>query len=804
MDQGQTMKRNKGFRIGIRSKAVALILLTTISTVSIGLGLGYFWGYRLLRATLEEEHGQMAEMLALSVRTLIEREVRRLETLMTSPARQRELVEANLKYEGMDEEEKLKYFKRMDNEWVAASDSDPLVRGYLEEEASIRFRALVADSRNIMELFITDKAGGLLAASQKTSDFYQGDEKWWQGAFNNGKGDVFVGDVTFDRSVGKLGITFAVPIRHEGETIGVCKAVLHVSSFFRSLEEFKILGTGHAVLIDRTGSIIFHHGIPPMTMKVCDEKNLQKLVKGPKKSILIKAAHIHKRDIIATVTEVKDPYLSREGERWWVLIDIEKQEVFAPLNRLIHQMMLVVLILGLVTLLLGIVFSGIFVKPIQELSVAAKEVGKGDLDYEIKVRSGDEIGELAGAFRTMLLNLKYKQAELTYAKEQLLEGARSLEMRVKKKTKDLLRAQEATLNIMEDLEESKTYIENIVANFLDTLVVADLDGMIKSVNQVAVDLTGYQEKELVGRPFGTIFADEKEGKVLVDGFMQNLGEKETYKLLNYETSYKKKDGTGVPVLLSGATMLDKDGKPIGIVIVAKDITMRRKAEEALRLGQLGKLVADMAHEVNNPLMIISGRAQISLMQGVGEKERKENAKIVMDQCRRAREVIQRLLMFSKPDRGQAKKTDMNKVINFVIKIVEHQFSIDNIKIRKKYCRPLPTLNVNAGQLHEVIMNLFKNAAEAMPEGGTITVVTASEGNNIRIEITDTGQGIEMKDLMRIFDPFFTTKEKGTGLGLSVCYGIIKVYGGDMKCMSRPGEGTTMTILLPIAEQIGTG
>jgi len=216
-----------------------------------------------------------------------------------------------------------------------------------------------------------------------------------------------------------------------------------------------------------------------------------------------------------------------------------------------------------------------------------------------------------------------------------------------------------------------------------------------------------------------------------------------------------------------------------------------------KLASLGALVSDMAHEVNNPLMIVSGRAQLSLMEDLRNKQLEENLHIIMDQCQRAKDIIQRLLIFSKPSKGELKEVNINNSLDFVNKLVEHQYSLSDIKIIRNYSSSLPEVSIDEKQMHEVFMNLLKNSVEAMPKGGTITISTSIENDSIRIDFKDTGCGIPKENLKKIFDPFFTTKEKGTGLGLSVCYGIVKLHGGDIKYESEPGKWTIATVLLPI-------
>jgi len=221
--------------------------------------------------------------------------------------------------------------------------------------------------------------------------------------------------------------------------------------------------------------------------------------------------------------------------------------------------------------------------------------------------------------------------------------------------------------------------------------------------------------------------------------------------------------------------------------------------QSAKLASLGKLIADIAHEINNPLMIILGRAQLSLMEDITNEELKNNLHIIMNQCDRAKGIIQRLLMFSKQTKGEVKNTDINQCIEFTVQLIEHQFSLKNVKIIRQYEPLLPSLRIDEKRMHEIFLNLLNNAQEAMPNGGAITITTSSEKNTIRIDFKDAGVGIPKENIAKIFDPFFTTKEKGTGLGLSICYSIIKAYGGEMRHESKPGEGTTAIILLPIEE-----
>ncbi|MBN1869194.1 MAG: PAS domain-containing protein [Candidatus Omnitrophica bacterium] len=254
------------------------------------------------------------------------------------------------------------------------------------------------------------------------------------------------------------------------------------------------------------------------------------------------------------------------------------------------------------------------------------------------------------------------------------------------------------------------------------------------------------------------------------------------------------------VEVSTSPVMNAAGELVATVHIVRDITPRKKLEQNQRLSELGKLVADMAHEVNNPLMVISGSAQLSLLDGASGGDIRNNLKIIHEESNRARDIIQRLLKFSRPTKGDRKGININQSLDSIIKLIEHQFSLSDIRIRKTLADGLPLIVVDEKQIHEVIVNLLNNAREAMTAGGTIDIRSSKEGDFLRIDVKDSGAGMDDETLSKIFEPFYTTKEKGTGLGLSVCHGIVSAHNGELKFESQMGQGTTATILLPVGDK----
>ncbi len=219
-----------------------------------------------------------------------------------------------------------------------------------------------------------------------------------------------------------------------------------------------------------------------------------------------------------------------------------------------------------------------------------------------------------------------------------------------------------------------------------------------------------------------------------------------------------------------------------------------------KLASLGVLAGGVAHEINNPLMVILGRTELMLMDQHLAEDAKKNLETICHETERIARIVQNLLTFSRRSRQEKIETvDINDVLERTLMLSEHQLAVGNVHVHKEIDSDVPSIMANAGQLQQVFMNLIINAHHAMGEGGDMTVRTGSvPDDRVFIEIADTGCGIAPEDINRIFDPFFTTKEegKGTGLGLAVSRNIIENHGGEIGVQSRLGIGTTFRVILP--------
>ncbi len=220
-----------------------------------------------------------------------------------------------------------------------------------------------------------------------------------------------------------------------------------------------------------------------------------------------------------------------------------------------------------------------------------------------------------------------------------------------------------------------------------------------------------------------------------------------------------------------------------------------------KLASLGRLASGVAHEINSPLTGILTFSHLLMRKLKDNPELQKELELIVRETTRVSTIVRGLLDFARERKPQKRPCYLNELITHTLSLVERQAAFQNIKIAKNLDQQLPVLLVDANQIQQVFMNILLNAADAMPDGGSLQVTTLYQpgDDDVQIIFTDTGCGIPPENLDKIFDPFFTTKadKKGTGLGLAVSYGIIERHRGHIEVQSEVGQGTTFIIKLPV-------
>lgn len=460
----------KKLKSGIKQKVILIIGASILVMMLIGIGLAFFLGTTLLRNTIGRQYDQMASGLAISIAADLSGEIEDVETYAARPLWRDAAEGANLKYKLTDKGSLAVYFDNMDKKWAASDKESALVKEYIDNRAALSMHDILKIRGNIAELIITDKFGGIVAASDKTSDFYQADEGWWQKAYNDGKGGVYISNAEFDKSSQKWVVSIAVPIKDANDAvIGICKNSISIDRLFGRLADFKIGRTGHAFVIDKNGIIIFHSGIEPMKVRDYEIVDVKKLLSGKKHYAVIYNAESHPKKMFVSFAKIKPSHALPADTDWLVVINQDAIETLEPLYAFIAQLVMITVILLILIVPVGAFFGNIFVKPIHELNLATEKIMEGDWNYTLNIKTGDEIEQFADAFNEMLGNLKDRQEQLLHAKNELEAFSQNLEKKVEERTRQLTEIQEATLNILEDLTEAKVKLEKEAKALEDAL-----------------------------------------------------------------------------------------------------------------------------------------------------------------------------------------------------------------------------------------------------------------------------------------------------------------------------------------------
>ena len=375
----------------------------------------------------------------------------------------------------------------------------------------------------------------------------------------------------------------------------------------------------------------------------------------------------------------------------------------------------------------------------------------------------------------------------------------------------------------EALKESEQKYRTLFHSIRDALLVTDLQRNIISCNQAFSDLFGYTLEEIQGKKTEMFYADRQ--KFLHFGqLLQNT----EYNPSFYVTiDYRKKSGDIFPGETNVFRFLDSEGDAIGYIGLIRDITDRLELEQekekynnlliqSQKMEALGTLTGGIAHDFNNILGVILGYTEIAQNEIPTSSPVQRSLEKVKTASFRARDIVHQLLTFARNRVQKHEVIDIRPVIKEGMKLLRSTIPT-SIEFQISLPRELPCVQVDATQIHQILMNLCTNAAQAMEGGGTIEVYldrvslderevsfdkNLSSGDFVRLTVKDTGHGIQTEDLPRIFDPYFTRKEvgKGSGLGLSVVLGIVHSHGGGIKVHSEGDAGSIFEIYLPAQEK----
>ncbi|MCL6621742.1 MAG: PAS domain S-box protein [Syntrophobacterales bacterium] len=345
----------------------------------------------------------------------------------------------------------------------------------------------------------------------------------------------------------------------------------------------------------------------------------------------------------------------------------------------------------------------------------------------------------------------------------------------------------------------------ILLNVTDAIVTINEEHLIIGYNYGAERMFGYRREEALGQDLSIIIPPphKERHKEYVRRYLATRVPKVIGKHL--ELTAQRRDGSEFPMDISFSVAEIRGNFYFTGII--RDMTENKRMEERLlqseRLAAVGNTVSHIAHEIKNPLAIIGGFArQLAKAEALDDKGR-QKLNIIVEEVARLEGMLAQMRDFVKRPPARKSLNDLEQLLDEVLDLFQDTFQEHRIVVQRQQEVQLPPLEFDRQQLHQVLVNLFKNALEAMPRGGELRVVTGVSEGQAEIRITDTGEGMPPEVLSRIFTPYFTTKEKGTGLGLAICRNIVEEHGGCLIADSAPGRGSTFTIRIPLPDQPGS-
>jgi PAS domain S-box-containing protein len=354
--------------------------------------------------------------------------------------------------------------------------------------------------------------------------------------------------------------------------------------------------------------------------------------------------------------------------------------------------------------------------------------------------------------------------------------------------------------LREEAQRSERHLASVVECANDLVISLDPQGHVVTWNQAAERTSGLRSEQVRGRPLSSLCIPEQRQQMTE--LLTRLTRGESVRM--GEIGLVTADGQEVPIAWSCSTMRDDAGDVAGIVAVGRDLTERHQLQAQLiqsaKMASLGVMAGGIAHEVRNPLAIISASAQLLRERPDDARLRAECVEKVYSATERASQIIESLLRFARPKGEKTQHINLLAVLEETLDILAHQLALQNVRVRKAFPPDLPTVVGNPELLQQVFTNLILNARHAMPNGGTLTIrASATDRQEVTVAFEDTGRGIPPENVDKVFDPFFTTMPVGTGvgLGLAISYSIIQQHHGTIDIESEVGEGSTFTVWLPI-------
>jgi signal transduction histidine kinase len=804
--------RSEKRKKGLTRKLVLSMLLVGALPLLIGLLLAFFQGTQEIREVSGTSFEALATETARKLDLVIADELSRT-ALLTINANLIHLLENRRDALSEIRQETLTQLLQQENDAWKSKDPDflskitegPIVKELLRHMGGTYidpgFPVPVITRSTTRSLYITDRAGRLVAGLDAKTPYLHAEEDWWKSAFHNGVGQPYIGPVQFDPQHQTYTFTLALPIMDSlrYEAVGVLRRIYDTKEFFApSIDIIRFGETGHVMLIDSRG-VVLSCPILPTGTTVSDHTLIPLVTPmypgwtpapsdghGGQKTSIIGFAPLSNANRITQ---------SSNGLSWHMFVWQSSEELFGPIQHFFKWTAAFGLLGVGLLVTLGYLAAHRIVAPIRRLQEAARRIGRGEFQEPILLSTGDEIEELA--------------EEVNRMNQQLASQFAGLESQVELKTQEVKYLQESTTQILDSVP--------------DPVIMIGPQEQIEYLNQASKEALVLKNGNVEGTPlFQLLQLDpptqaklRQEIHLVQSGVLTAPPAATPDQLIKKlhdplsPVSWEHSGGDRRELRLNQRTYRYRwfaipapPGKEPGVGLVLRDITEESLLQDQLIQGEklvsLGVLSAGIGHELNNPLVGVIGLGE-AIQEEADPEHIKEYARGIVQHGKRMASVVRDFTGQVGKQFSEAQTlVNINEQLERTLTAVQTVFQSSPVEVRTQFS-PLPPLMAKPFELGQAFTNVITNAFQAMKNGGKLEIATTVLDKEIHITIRDTGKGIEPHHLPKVFDPFFTTKGQGegSGLGLTVAHRIITKLGGQIRLDSEKNHGTVCLIILPI-------
>lgn len=798
--------RSPATRWGLQTKLILSMLFVGVVPLVVGLGMAFWQGSQEIRDVSGESFKALATEAARKLDLLVAEEVARTSRIVNDETVVRELEHRRDALLGSDKRS-ADSLAEMERRW---REQDPaFVKSLTENQLSALLReyytGTYSESAQLLPqvvrtatkmLFLTDRQGLLVAAMTTKPDFRNHDARWWQAAYNNAVGRLYIEDVHFDPHADTYVFTISLPVMDSlrYEVVGVLHRVIDAKEFFSPYTHVIRFGkTGHVMLIDSRG-VVMSCPILPTGVSLSDPA-LIPLITPLQPGWVQASSDGHGGQQSSVIGFAPLPETSRatngslEGGSWHTFVWQSSDELFAPIQHLFTWMVVFGTVAIALLASLGYVAASRIVTPVRELQQAARSIGHGELRSPIRIQTGDELEDLADEFNRMNQQLEAAFAGLTSQVQLKTEEVHYLQQ----STDQILDTVPTPILLM-DRQETVTYANRAARESFN--LTADAAPLIPLFSLLCVDQSTQTRLRQEFQQREEALSEKLDGSLALRDPLAPMGDPK----LSARRSELQLGGHFYHYQWFRLPGRTRDQDRIGLVL--RDTTDESRLQDQLiqaeKIRSLGVLTAGIGHELNNPLFGIMGLGE-AIQEEQDLQRIKAFAKDIIAQGRRMATIIRDFTGIAGREAcDQRVPVRLDEEVDQALATVRTTTDMTNIAVDKHYMAGVQVLAL-PDQLRQALANLLTNAVQAMKGAGRLILATTVADQVAVLSITDSGPGIAKQHLSKVFDPFFTTKGQGegSGLGLTVARRILRKFGGDVRIESLEGQGTTCMVTLPL-------